>query len=999
MTKEQLIREMIQVELLYRTKQQLKKNKLNESAPGGQSVSAQYSQPTPQSQTPPVNATTTTKNPNSFIIKNKSQLVATGVYEYYIGDNANEFIRNELSKIKIKLKREYVLSRIKGSNQQEKTPTITQLTYDQLDLDDRNTIWGLFEELLTKYFLFPSKASEKIVADLEKADTNPTCNPSGKVFGIFENYFPLCGLKYESNKDLNKIVAFLKEKKDEKLYKEIYKNKEKEGTFSTGKGEFLCVLLTKNATSGGSTELDVAIGTPPSVARAIKSGTVIPSVRVFYDVKQITNQNSDINFTFSSKSGVKTPRDKFLDMYAKLGLKIYDMKDELKNLYIDDDLLKTIDQFKGYVGKSFGNEATYEKLYKSGNQFINTQGQMSTPQSYGTSVTGIPITNKPPKTAIPPSYMAFKDITDALIQGLSTLRAKTFNNILAFNDITNQDFNNKYKNANFDLLNNNLIIDKTQNGNAAITYTPFNTSQNPRNIDQKIIDFLNSKYLLNLQSFDIIMKNNPVLLDKLKNNKYNNKDLFKFNVATSKNLSNGFFKYLDINNYNQIIEQIFKDILGNNYQKYAEYFKLDVPIIISPDNVTRSGSYFAAATNIQLDDYNELKTNYFGSNGIFQGDPEINKIFSELIQVEKKAKKGTTITDAGIGEFKSRWNSIVPIIMDLCNHQIVLSAEQAIKIANLISENQKNAASLRNNPPTNTKFMDNDLVVVEPLAPNIADGEFIIDISFYKNNRKRYIDTLHSQDFQISASTNDKLRKTDKESRISSFANKDTIKKVSVQLTDVISDKDLINQKLKKYNLFNAMQPAILEKLFSQSKYSGGLSQKISKNANVNNQKISYINVDNMIGTVQQGKKTKELKVLTLTPNQFNKDFINALKKTKETQDNFLTDLYDLYQYVDELENAIRKYYSTQNSVLVFKDQNDEYNDVYNWNVTFGSNYDEDVGFLTGINNIGMQCNGNLTVNDKGKLIKQQETIKQMIQNVFQQIFELMMDIQNEARK
>lgn len=976
MTKEQLIREMIQVELLYRTKQQLKKNKLNESAYShNQGPQAGIQQSTAPS-------TSATPQTSSNITMNLNKTT-----NYKIGDKCNNDFIKSLKDATVTLDTLYQIN----ENNNPRNAAITELKYTNLLENDINKIWnGFFKEVLTEYFVLPGKGADKAIKALKDADEDTTLNSSGKVFGIFEDYFPIGSLPYTSKNDMAAIVKHLEDNKDKDLYQAIYLNNEKEGTFSTGKGEFLCVLLTKNATSGGSTELDVAI----------KGGN-------FYDVKQITPQNPDINFSFSSKSGVRKPKNQFIDIYRKLGERIYSLKDELKLLNVDDDLIQTIDNFEGYMGANFSNESSYEKLYKSGTNFINAQGQTTASQQQKYTASNIPKTIKASKTAIPPSYIAFKDVIMALTQALVGLKSKTYNDMINFNSLINRNLSNVYRDPQFDkktILNNNIKINYTaQTESAKITYTPLLNQSS--NIEQGVIDFLSKNYLLKLINFNQLQPN------ELNNLKSNNGNLISFNDAKISyadkstpptQINKVIFKYLDINIYNNKINDIFKK---NKASNYAKYFELDInkPVI---DN-------FITAGNIVAGDFIHIKALF---NQIFN----TNNIFDELI------KKDAT-NDMKGSDLKNRWTSILSVIKNVYNSQVVLSEKQAEKISKIIASNLASTSQLQNAPNTSQRIND-DFVVVEPLSPKISDGEFVIDISFYKNKKKRHIDTLHSQDFKITNSTGNKLTKVSKETGIKTV--QDTIKKVEVELNDVISDKQQIDAKLKQYNFFNSLQPQILEKLFlnqspkALNKIIPSNIKKITQNTpSLPQSNISYMDANQMIvdpndafmniqiqdpnnpndpsATVSKTVRNPNFNyALKIQNSGSNIIFMNKLKslRAKIKEDNFLTELYDLYFATDALEKAIRAYYANQNSVITFKDDGSKaakYTNVYNWSVdTFGPNYDENIGFLTGINAIGMQCNGDITVSDPSV-----KTIKENIQVAFQEILNLMLSVQSITRK
>jgi hypothetical protein len=275
--------------------------------------------------------------------------------------------------------------------------------------------------------------------------------------------------------------------------------------------------------------------------------------------------------------------------------------------------------------------------------------------------------------------------------------------------------------------------------------------------------------------------------------------------------------------------------------------------------------------------------------------------------------------------------------------------------------------------------INGEYVVAEPLQQTDNDGEFIIDISFYKNKKKRHIDTLHSQDFKIKNSTDQQITKKNKSAEISNLDPTKIVDRVSIELDDVISDKKMIDQKLKEFNLFNNLQPGILDKIFLRDPNNNTNQYKLKPLKDYQGNQISYDTNKEDIKKISQKEKNK---------------FINDLKflKEKTKEENILNILYDLYVGIDELETQIMDYYYINNDVVVINEDNKLYTNATDWGaVTFPGSYDFEIGFITDINNEGVTCNADKT--------KHVETIKELIRNTFSDILELMLDVQATVRK
>jgi len=75
--------------------------------------------------------------------------------------------------------------------------------------------------------------------------------------------------------------------------------------------------------------------------------------------------------------------------------------------------------------------------------------------------------------------------------------------------------------------------------------------------------------------------------------------------------------------------------------------------------------------------------------------------------------------------------------------------------------------------------------------------------------KKKHVDTLYSKDFQIQNSSDNKLKKSNKSAKITNDDEKSAIPLVTINLEDVISDRDTINDKLKNFQLFDNLQPSV----------------------------------------------------------------------------------------------------------------------------------------------------------------------------------------------
>jgi hypothetical protein len=916
MTREQLIREMIQIELLYQTRQKLLKEHEGSTVKRELNTSAEEKE------------------------GEKKEKIVT--YEYTIGNNnSNSFVKffNQLIK-KIDLYNQYKDN--KGNNIEE----ITKLTYDiiknPINLNygktdkDINIIWGFFKEILTSRLLLPFAAAESLTEIFKSYDIAK----NGRVFEIFEKDFPLQSLKYANAADINTIVEHLNDSKNvnNPLYQLIYNNKEKDEnqTYSTGKGEFLCVLLTRGAISGGSTQLDI------SSELGGRS----------YDIKQTTSDNSNLNFTLSSKSGVRKFKNDFIKAYEKLSQKLYEISDELKKLGVDQNIINTIQNFKGYVGSSFKADSTTQRLQKT-NTSKKSKKVDSTSKEYN-----IEIVDTPSKAAILPTYVSFGDITEALRQGLTNLRARSYSNSVQFNNIINNSLNNKYRNSQFDNneLQQKITIDINNNN---INYTPINQIRNINSVD---IDFLNNVLNLDITTFNT--KADDFEKDDNHWFMYYNKPKSNANPQAQAPDPKFLFKIFKTEDYNDLLTKKIQ----NPYNKFFELDK-DFPII-----VLGAKSKITSASDIT--DFFDCIDRYINENNININNSMQFKIFKE-IQSDISNKANVSEKKDSLQKYHDQ---LKKIIEDLFNNQILLTEDQMEKINNFITLNKqtmKNLTASSQKIVSNTVIND-EYVVAEPLQQTDNDGEFIIDISFYKNKKKRHIDTLHSQDFKIKNSTNQQITKANKSAEIKNIDPNKIVQNVNIELDDVISDKKMIDQKLKQFNLFNTLQPGILDTIFL----------KDPNNLNQYRLKPLTDSQGNSIGTDVNEKEIKEVS------KSLNKKFMEDLKDVKEKtkEENILNILCDLYVAIDELETQVMEYYYDKNDVIVINENKKKYTNAINWGAeTFNDQYSFEVGFITDINNEGVICNADPA--------KKSQTIKQIIRETFRNIIELMLDVQMTIRK
>lgn len=922
MTREQLIREMIQIELLYQTRQKILKEH-NSALSGGNAINA------------PANSTggATGSTGGSNIT----------TYDYDIGNNnSNVFIQSldSLKNAPIKLYSEYKDATGK------KIKSITELTYEMINdpginsvnfgKKDQNIqiIWEFFQEVLTSQLLISYKAAKSITEIFKQSDIAK----KGKVFEIFEVDFPLQSFSYNSAADIKLIVEHINKNVSNPLYQAIYGNKDKDEnqTFSTGKGEFLCVLLTKDAVSGGVTQLDVSVGNRS------------------YDIKQTTNSNSTLNFTLSSKSGVRKFKNDFVKAYERLAQKLYEISDELLKLDVDPDIIQTIQDFEGYVGSDFKSDSTTQRLQQIGAKKTKIP-KVAKSQKYGMDVK-----TTPTKASILPTYVAFGDITEALKQGIAGLKFRSYDNTMEFNNIINSSLKNKYRTSEFNDTNltQNLSINTTNN---SINYTPIDKI---RNIDPITIEYLNNILKLNIQTFN---QNNDFFEKE-------NSDWLVTNTKKQLNSATGstatktkfLFKIFETIKYNQEIDQKIQS-------PYNDFFKLDkdFPIIVFDTKGT-----ITSLSDI-TDFFDGIKA-YINNNNIDVTKSPQFKIFKDIenhVNSLGRADDKKNLIQSYYEQLKTG------VIGDLFNNQILLTDNQMVKINNFIKINQQTVQGLTKaskNMYANT-VINGEYVVAEPLQQTDNDGEFIIDISFYKNKKKRHIDTLHSQDFKIINSTDQQITKKNKSAEIANLDPTKIVDRVNIELDDVISDKKMIDQKLKEFNLFNNLQPGVLDKIFLRDPNNNTNQYKLKPLKDYQGNQISYDTNKEDIKKISQKEKNK---------------FINDLKflKEKTKEENILNILYDLYVGIDELETQIMDYYYINNDVVVINEDNKLYTNATDWGaVTFPGSYNFEIGFITDINNEGVTCNADAK--------KPVQTVKELIRNTFSDILELMLDVQATVRK
>ena len=420
MTREQLIREMIQIELLYQTRQKLLKENKEDSEGefGGEDddnsnnnstvVLSRQAQKIKDNIAETIKTThhqlysignssnndfinsfdtkvvdwATEKNFKGGLDESKNRIVLTGVY---LNDEGKQkFANQDLNKI----------SKDKLDGFKKK---ITELTYDELksNPDDITAIWQFLEKKMHYLLLIPKKALDSIIKIFKAADEAL----GQKVFSIFgpnPGQFNLQGLEY--NGKVSEVAEKINSKLSEPIIKDVYRNKSKDEsqTFNTGRGEFLAVLLIKGAKSGGTRFLDVIVGDKQ------------------FDVKQISQhgeaQPDDLSLTLSVKSGIRDSKNRFIENQAKLGRKISELATEFKKLGINEELIKKLEKIEdGYTSTAFK---------RSNTEIVDDDDS--------------------------DSHFSFVDLGDIIKQGLMGLKANTYSNIVQLEDFKKTNFTKNY---------------------------------------------------------------------------------------------------------------------------------------------------------------------------------------------------------------------------------------------------------------------------------------------------------------------------------------------------------------------------------------------------------------------------------------------------------------------------------------------------------------------------------------------------------------------------
>jgi hypothetical protein len=942
MTREQLIREMIQIELLYQARRKI----LKESDPGAGESDSEIevgggATDTTQSSTPQATPVKNTRKKKIDTPEESSGGVSTLIK---VGaNNLNEFIKNAFENVDFELKGKY------GNKKQKVATTLTDIKVADITAQSKITMEDDLKEIWLKKFSQKIKgltainqtacgkiAEVLMAAELAKAATDPTW----RVFQIFEKVFPIQTFEYNQNGDFASLKTFLEENKDNALIQEIYalKAKDENQTYNTGKGEYLCVLLTKDGKSGGTTELDVIVNGKQ------------------YDVKQITDINESLNFTLSEKSDpVKKYKNKFIESYEKLGKNVFSLVNEFKKLGVNPELIERIEKpDEGYMASDFRKEDTYNIA-------------SSLPQ-------------KP--------YLSFKDIGDAYIQALKGLRRNTYANIQTLSseilDNTKYGFERNTNQLGGKITAPRYFMLDNQSGDITLTYTPerfkiITISDNLRSLlkDQYNLEFKNYNEILAMFSNSIDKKKNAVA-DKSSEQYFN---FFNLEKKSSKEL----ITFFDVEKYNQILK---KNIINPECRKIFLIQSGAAPIkYLSPkkdvDKVTLrdDSEYHRIMQDLGFTDDNKptKTTRDVGTNGGFNS--------------KKTDPNAKSYNELNVQNTKDLWPKIEEMLQNVFNHQIILTLTQMKMLDKIFSANAKKLSTLKsatgNSVDLNTKIEgengDDEYLVTEPLIQNYNDGEFIIDISYYRNKKKRHVDTLHSQDFQIDSSTNNALKKASKDANITNIEPSKNIERVMIKLDDVISDKEKINAKLKDFQLFSSLQPEVLEKLFSENLSSISKTQHLSNEPKYQG---GYENYATGLKTVSD---------IDITDRKSNKNQIIAAieeisKKTNEN--NILKLLNDLNKVAIQLEEALKSYYTQKNSVFIFKDNESKYNAVESWtNIVETLNKNNIEGFITNITHDGIICYANPVKYENVK------TIRSIISQLFDEIIGLMLDVQTTFRK
>ena len=794
------------------------------------------------------------------------------------------------------------------------TIDISTLTYDNLKqknldkfIDD---IWDAFggwdpsgvdhpESVLGQKFNIGAKNRKIILEAFKKADMKI----NGNVFDVFKkNVFPLQTFNYKNDqKGLDKLAAWLTQEANgnhRDLYQAIYAANESDAVFSTGKGEFLCLLLTKGGESGGTTALDVRV---QDVGKEF-----------YYDLKQITGSSKDLKVTLSDKSGIIPKFTKVMERYREIVSKLYEHIDELTTLDIkqeDIDLLRTSG---GNIGSG---------IIKKGDITEATLGL--------DTVTNI-----------------YNDI-------FASLNRRTYESISKFNtDISNNTNRNPFQS----------ISGSIASGSQSTTASGSINS----NLDQQ-----QQKLISDIFNITITKEN------QLTNSK-------AWDEATKGGyvIKKGGIIIIDVDKYNTL-----PAISGSIFELNKQFTPILLPTTAS---LSGSNNLTNAMSDIEYFYKNELNNTEFTSL----------EIYDQPNQASKKANNPPKLKS--YNSFRNYNN----VINSLFNSQYILTKDQRDiieKYKKMLSDNKLNnigmpAANQVNNAATQSI---NGFQIVEPITPSGKEGEFIIDISFYKNGKKRHIDVLNSEELDF-AGEEDITKASGKEGRISAQTAYKVVNKVKIDLTNVTSHKDTIDKKVKNSQFYNMIQPTVLEKYFdSKIKIYDLTPIKIDDALQT---KLKHQNIQKNI----KGKSGKQqVEFLSTTQNRSEtkdiKDFKSNLEKLKKdiNQDNVFSYFINLYEDIDNLETQIIDYYNKNNKIMVMVDKgknNNTYTEAYSWSSQLNKIPDNELkqyGFVTGVTGGGITCNAS----KYDPQIKKENTIKYKIYQMYEKIFALTQSIQSGVRK
>ncbi len=898
MTKEQIIREMIQIELLYQTRRHLKK--LNESN------------------------NSTTNN------------------QYNFSNNFNNTFIKDLFK-NIELTGDY-----KNSDGTKKS--INKIEYSEINITDKDILWNELKDFLMINLNIKSEISAEIINILSTADSHKNSNT---IFHLFEQTFPIQMKKCDNTSDLQAFAKYLISKQNEKLFKELFNLNKVAGssTYGAGKGEFLCVLLINGAKSGSSQFVDVVIEKGRS-----------------FEVKSSLGKSIQINY--SQKSGLQPLKEKLIGKYSELTLKVFNLKEEFESLNVDKFFLNKINQ--------------------------NTISHFSSTKP------------KKEKGEEDESAIIMYDLNEMFKQALNGLKSKTYDNISNFQtniknlQSTKKDIIEDINKVCFKQTGRSSGPSLTTTLNKATGNNATNKVSLSSNVDQDVKDFFKI-YNIKLDSY-LNIANNDSIGDDDTIDDFNNQWKWDDNYASDPNLPENelkrkWFKKLDINDYNKKLEiNISNDKTKNLSDKVIEYFKLkeDIPIIIDIPTWSNYSTNTQEFLNKVLPDFfDKLKT-------AFGNDNNAQKYFNTIKDMVTK-----NVTTHMQDNKENNWNLVKNYIYNMCNSRVVLTIDQMQKIKKVIDSNIEATQDLNstNSPPENTTNLTNDdYVIVEPIKPN-QKGEYIVDISYYQNNKIKHIDTLHSQDLSAeNKSTNNTTstgynKKKSTEGNVAATDQKNAklvTQQVGIDLYDVISDKEKINNKIKKYKFFNSLQPSAIEQLFGKRDNSKKTLVKI-KNSN-----STPIDIN--------GKKLKDI----IDLDNANNPFVELIKKSDaKNSNNFLADYYFIYEAADQLEKQIEKFYVNDNSLLVFEEVKDGYDSVFLYEDLIKYQKANKDGFVLNVNPKGISCTADFEHQDvtdrkmkaatSGKPYTwspgNKTSFKSGIKDLFLQVLEAMLEIQAEIRK